>query len=69
LRPGTPDNVPVVGEAGGVIWAGGHHRNGVLLAPITARGVAALVAGEEPPDELSPCSPRRFAGAAEDLAR
>jgi glycine oxidase len=69
LRPGTPDNVPVVGEAGGAIWAGGHHRNGVLLAPITARGVAALVAGEEPPDELSPCSPRRFAGAAEDLAR
>jgi glycine oxidase len=68
LRPGTPDNLPVVGEADGVTWACGHHRNGVLLAPITARGVAALLAGEEPPEELALCSPRRFA-AAGDLAR
>ncbi len=62
LRPATPDNLPVVGEAGGVVWAGGHHRNGVLLAPITGRGVAALIAGDEPPEELAACSPARFAG-------
>ena len=61
LRPGTPDNLPVVGEYGGAIWASGHYRNGVLLAPITADGVASLLAGEEPPAELAACSPRRFA--------
>jgi glycine oxidase len=63
LRPATPDNLPVVGEAAGVIWAGGHHRNGVLLVPITARGVAALLVGDEPPEELTACSPRRFEGS------
>jgi glycine oxidase len=64
LRPGTPDNLPLVGRAGGAIWATGHHRNGVLLAPITARAVAAMLAGEAPPAELAPCSPERF-GARE----
>ena len=39
LRPGTPDNCPAIGACGpkGLLWATGHHRNGVLLAPITAR--------------------------------
>jgi glycine oxidase len=70
LRPGTPDNLPVVGEAGGVVWATGHYRNGVLLAPITAHGVASLLAGEEPPAELAACSPRRFTSEiAEGAAR
>jgi glycine oxidase len=70
LRPGTPDNLPVVGESGGAIWASGHYRNGVLLAPITADGVASLLAGEEPPAELAACSPRRFASeVAEGAAR
>ena len=60
LRPGTPDNLPVVGPAGGAIWATGHYRNGVLLAPITARAVAAMLTGDEPPEELAACSPERF---------
>nr|MDQ3936348.1 FAD-dependent oxidoreductase [Actinomycetota bacterium] len=48
FRPGTPDNAPVVGrDADGVIWATGHHRNGVLLAPITATAVAGWLAGEK----------------------
>jgi glycine oxidase len=49
LRPGTPDNRPVVGpDAGldGLIWATGHWRNGVLLAPLTGDAVADLLAGE-----------------------
>jgi glycine oxidase len=49
LRPGTPDNTPVVGPdpaLGGLIWATGHWRNGVLLAPLTGDTVAALLAGE-----------------------
>lgn len=62
LRPGTPDNAPLVGwsEADGLLIATGHHRNGVLQAPVTAEAVAALLAGEEPAVDLSPFSPRRF---------
>ena len=46
LRPATPDNAPVIGElAPGVIAATGHYRNGILLAPVTARAVARLVEG------------------------
>ena len=41
-RPGTPDNLPLVGpsEVDGVVIAAGHFRHGVLLAPLTARLVA-----------------------------
>ena len=48
LRPGTPDNLPVVrpAEADGLVWATGHYRNGVLLAPWTAETVAGLLAPE-----------------------
>jgi glycine oxidase len=63
LRPGTPDNAPLIGERDGLIWATGHHRNGVLLAPITAVAVAAIVAGESPPDAIEPFAPGRFAKA------
>jgi glycine oxidase len=64
LRPGSPDNAPVVGpgDADGLVWATGHYRNGILLAPITATAVAALVAGERPGIDLAPFAPERFAG-------
>jgi glycine oxidase len=61
-RPGTPDNAPLLGrldDDGRVIVAAGHHRNGVLLAPITADLIAGLVAGVEDP-MLADFSPRRF---------
>ncbi len=47
-RPGTPDNVPVIGPGAlrGLTWATGHHRNGILLAPLTAELVVASLAGE-----------------------
>jgi glycine oxidase len=45
LRPATPDNLPVIGERDGVIWATGHFRNGVLLAPVTADRVTAILTG------------------------
>jgi glycine oxidase len=61
LRPGTPDNAPAVGACGGVIWATGHYRNGVLLAPITAAAVAGLLAGDALPAAFAPFSPDRFA--------
>jgi glycine oxidase len=66
LRPGTPDNLPVIGEGAvqGLIWATGHWRNGVLLAPVTAEAVASLVVEGELPDRLRPFSPARFARPA-----
>lgn len=63
LRPGTPDNAPLIGPRDGPIWATGHHRNGVLLAPITGQAVAAMVAGEAPPEAVEPFGPDRFARA------
>jgi glycine oxidase len=62
LRPGTPDNAPLIGAGGeGLLIATGHFRNGVLQAPITADSIAALLAGEAPPVDLEPFSPQRFA--------
>jgi glycine oxidase len=63
LRPGTPDNAPVLGRGSleGLVWATGHYRNGVLDTPITARAVAGLVAGEPWPDELRTFGAERFA--------
>jgi len=52
LRPGSPDNAPFVGWTAmkGLAVASGHYRNGILLAPLTADGVVALLgAGEVPP--------------------
>jgi glycine oxidase len=50
LRPGTPDNLPVVGAGAipGLVLATGHFRNGMLLAPTTAAVVSSLLAGESP---------------------
>jgi glycine oxidase len=62
LRPGTPDNGPIVGRGDdGLVWATGHYRNGILLTPITADAVAAILAGEETPPELADFGPERFA--------
>jgi glycine oxidase len=49
LRPGTPDNAPILGRSAAdprVVWATGHYRNGILLAPVTADIVVAELAGE-----------------------
>jgi glycine oxidase len=63
LRPGTPDNAPVLGTGAvdGLLWATGHHRNGILLAPITGEVLAAALTGEEVPELAVPFSPGRFA--------
>ena len=48
LRPGTPDNAPLLGPSpfvDGLHWATGHHRNGILLAPVTGDLVAGALAG------------------------
>ena len=66
LRPGTPDDLPVVGRstaAPGLAYATGHYRNGVLLAPLTARLVADLVLDGREDPLLAAVSPARFAAA------
>jgi glycine oxidase len=61
FRPYTKDELPLIGESPvpGLWLASGHHRNGILLAPITARVVAALVRGQRSPVALAPFSPGR----------
>jgi glycine oxidase len=63
LRPGTPDNLPVIGPGAvtGLHWAVGHRRNGVLLTPVTAELVASALAGEA--IDAAPFSPLRFVPA------
>jgi glycine oxidase len=65
LRPGSPDDLPMIGPSGvdGLVVATGHHRNGILLTPVTAEAVAAAVTGEPPVPEVVSCDPRRFARA------
>jgi glycine oxidase len=61
LRPGTPDGLPILGRIPGwpVLAATGHFRNGILLAPWTAREVARLAFGEGD-GEIPELSPRRY---------
>jgi glycine oxidase len=61
LRPGTPDNRPLVGRGAveGLVLATGHFRNGILLAPLSADAVAATLAGEPLPDALAFADPLR----------
>jgi glycine oxidase len=65
LRPGSPDNAPIIGPSGlpGLVHATGHFRNGVLLADVTADGIAALIENGELPEALRPFEPTRFAQA------
>jgi glycine oxidase len=63
LRPGTSDHLPIIGRASAsprVVFATGHYRNGVLLAPITAELVADLLLDGREGSELRLASPARF---------
>jgi glycine oxidase len=65
LRPGSPDNAPIIGPSGlpGLVHATGHFRNGILLAPTTADAVAELIETGTVPDVLAAFSPARFGQA------
>jgi len=72
LRPGTPDNVPLVGPGAllGLTWATGHHRNGILLAPLTAELVVEALFGEQAGNPLlSACDPLRFTADSDSPPR
>ncbi|MBQ1026883.1 glycine oxidase ThiO [Micromonospora sp. C95] len=65
LRPGTPDNAPILGPLPGhpdVLVATGHHRHGIVLTPVTADLITDLITGGGSPHALlSPFRPDRFA--------
>ena len=61
LRAGSRDNLPLIGLLEpGVLVAAGHHRNGLLLAPITADAVRAMVDGAEVPAAVAVADPSRL---------
>jgi len=68
LRPGTPDQLPILGEAGieGLIFATGHYRSGILLAPITAKLVGEWITERRTSLDLEAFSPLRFLGQNAD---
>ena len=68
--PGKPrihirDDAPILGygPAGGLVYATGHHRNGILLAPITADAIARLVLDGTMDPVIAPFGLDRFAPA------
>lgn len=62
FRPGTRDDAPILGlsEVEGLVYATGHHRNGILLTPITANSVARLVLTRETDPVIRPFALDRF---------
>jgi len=62
LRPGTPDNLPILGVTAtpGYFVATGHFRDGILLTPVTAHVMARVVTGAKPEYDISAFSPVRF---------
>lgn len=63
LRPGTPDGLPILGrdpDWPNLIYATGHYRNGILLAPLTAQIIGDLVQGGADSVDLAPFRIDRF---------
>jgi glycine oxidase len=62
VRPGSPDNLPLIGPVGpaGLLVASGHHRNGILLAPVTAEAIVGLLADGAATDVVRVADPARL---------
>ena len=71
LRPGTPDNAPILGPAGlpGLVLATGHFRAGVLLAPVTADLISGYLATGELDERAAPFGPGRFSTVRQEARR
>lgn len=68
FRPGTSDDLPIIGRLEAGLWVGvGHFRDGILLTPITAEVLADAVTGRTPRLDLAPFRPERFAPRASAL--
>ena len=70
LRPGTPDDLPILGptDAEGLILATGHYRNGILLAPVTAKLVRDWVMRGHTEFDAGAFSPLRFRSVKRESA-
>jgi glycine oxidase len=69
LRPRAPDGLPILGadpSVEGLVYATGHYRNGILLAPITAQAISDLIVKGESRIDLTPFNVARFAGRRGD---
>jgi glycine oxidase len=63
FRPGSRDDAPMLGPSGldGLVIATGHHRNGILLTPITAAAITGYLLTGRLPEAAEPFTPERFA--------
>jgi glycine oxidase len=64
LRPGTPDGLPILGVTStpGYFVATGHFRDGILLAPVTAKIIGQIITGQRPSIDVANFSAERFVG-------
>jgi len=62
FRPGSRDDAPMLGPSGidGLVIATGHHRNGILLTPVSAAIVSDYIQGGRLPEMAGPFAPQRF---------
>lgn len=62
FRPGSRDDAPLLGPSGidGLVVATGHHRNGILLTPLTAEAVSDFILTGHLPEAVRPFTPERF---------
>ena len=65
LRPGTPDHLPILGptDVEGLLIATGHYRNGILLAPVTAKLLRDWIVSGRVSMDTSMFSPLRFSAS------
>jgi glycine oxidase len=65
FRPGSRDDAPMLGPSGidRLVIATGHHRNGILLTPVTAQSISAYVLTGRLPERIQPFTPERFLNA------
>jgi glycine oxidase len=68
LRPGSPDQLPILGpvDVDGLVFATGHYRNGILLAPVTAKLIGEWIAERGTSIDWEAFSPLRFLQARGD---
>jgi glycine oxidase len=72
LRPGTPDDLPIIGPLPSwpnVVAATGHYRNGILLGPLTGKLVAAGILSGNWDDVADAFAPDRFTGETPNAPR
>ncbi|HYM03908.1 MAG TPA: glycine oxidase ThiO [Stellaceae bacterium] len=70
FRPGSRDDAPVLGPSPveGLVLATGHHRNGILLTPVTADAVSRFIMSGELDAAIRPFAVERFAAKATEKA-